>query len=220
MSAMVQNDSEKSWMEPLLQLRNDLTEKDFEKRDFRRLKGHVQLMGAEDEEVVPGPYTKTSREEWLRKLFQAQNKIRNNNQLPKDLKKIQLINQEELDQIRKIWFYDKLETDDVLPTICEQEVKGEYTFEPLEDSHVFDHEILKILKETCGQDEMIFEIARGLLEVERKHFKSNRRTGLFDEFENIFRKSFYKDKTDAIEYAKEKKKIKNQGNKELPLVNN
>ena len=43
---------------------------------------------------------------------------------------------------------------------------------------------------------------------------------VFDEFENIFRKSFYKDKTDAIEYAKEKKKIKNQGNKELPLVNN
>ncbi|MDA9647011.1 DNA phosphorothioation system sulfurtransferase DndC, partial [Candidatus Pelagibacter sp.] len=32
MSAMVQNDSEKSWMEPLLQLRNDLTEKDHEKR--------------------------------------------------------------------------------------------------------------------------------------------------------------------------------------------
>ena len=43
---------------------------------FRRLKGHVQLMGAEDEAVVPGPYTKTSREEWLRKLLQAQNKIR------------------------------------------------------------------------------------------------------------------------------------------------
>ena len=47
--------------------------KSFQKRDFRRLKGHVQLMGAEDEEVVPGPYTKTSREEWLRKLLQAQN---------------------------------------------------------------------------------------------------------------------------------------------------
>ncbi len=59
MSAMVQNDSEKSWMEPLLQLRNDLTEKDFEKRDFRRLKGHVQLMGAEDEEkLYQAPYTK------------------------------------------------------------------------------------------------------------------------------------------------------------------
>ena len=32
---------------------------------------------------------------------------------------------------------------------------------------------------------MIFEIAKGLLEVERKHFKSARRTGLFDEFENM-----------------------------------
>jgi DNA sulfur modification protein DndC len=33
---------------------------------------------------------------------------------------------------------------------------------------------------------------------------------LFDEFENIFKKSFYKDKTDAIEYAREKKKVKSQ----------
>ena len=52
MSAMVQNDSEKSWMEPLLQLRNDLTEKDFEKRDFRRLTGHVQLMANDDERTL------------------------------------------------------------------------------------------------------------------------------------------------------------------------
>ena len=65
---------------------------------------------------------------------------------------------------------------------------------------------------------MIFEISRSLLEVERKHFKSNRRTGLFDEFENIFKKSFYKDKTDAIDYAKEKKKIKSAASKQLPLT--
>ena len=143
---------------------------------------------------------------WI--VLYVQNKIRNNKQLPEELRKIQLINHEELDQIRKIWFYDKLETEDMLPKICEAEAKGEYNFEPLEDSHVFDHDILQILKETCGDDEMIFEIARSLLEVERKHFKSNRRTGLFDEFENIFRKSFYKDKTDAIVYGKQKKKIK------------
>ena len=79
MSAMVQNDSEKSWMEPLLQLRNDLTEKDFEKRDFRRLTGHVQLMPNDDERtVVPGPYTKSTRKNWLERLLQAQNKIRQN----------------------------------------------------------------------------------------------------------------------------------------------
>ena len=102
--------------------------------------------------------------------------------------------------------------------ICEKFAKGEYKFEPLEDNHVFDYEILKILKDTCKDDEMIFEIAKGLLEVERKHFKSARRSGLFDEFENIFRKSFYKDKTDAIDYAKEKKKIKSAASKQLPLT--
>ena len=136
------------------------------------------------------------------------------------IKNIQLISQEELDEIRKIWFYEKLEIDDTVPIICEKFAKAEYKFEPLEDSHVFDRDVLNILKETCGSDEMIFEIARSLLEVERKHFKSNRRTGLFDEFANIFKKSFYKDRTDAIEYAQEKKKIKDQSNKQLNLVNN
>ena len=217
MAAMVQNDSEKSWMEPLLQLRNNLTIKDHDKRDFRRLTGKVQLMPNDDDKSVPGPYLKKTREDWLEQLLKAQTKIRQNKQLPKEIKNIQLITQEELDEIRKIWFYEKLEIDDTLPMICEKFAKGEYKFEPLEDNHVFDYEILKILKDTCKDDEMIFEIAKGLLEVERKHFKSARRSGLFDEFENIFRKSFYKDKTDAIDYAKEKKKIKSAASKQLPL---
>ena len=175
-------------------------------------------MPNDDDRSVPGPYLKKTREQWLEKLLQAQKKIRENNLLPKELKNIQLISQAELDEIRKIWFYEKLETDDILPTICKREAKDEYHFEVLEDSHVFDHNILQILKETCENDEMIFEIARGLLEVERKHFKSNRRSGLFDEFENIFKKSFYKDKSDAIEFAKERKKIKLENEKQLPLT--
>ena len=218
MSAMVQNDSEKSWMEPLLQLRNNLNERDHEKRDFRRLTGNVQLMPNDDEKSVPGPYLKKTREDWLEQLLKAQMKIRENKQLPEEIKNIQLISQEELDEIRNIWFYDKIEIDDTLPTICEKFAKGEYHFESLEDNHIFDFEILKILKDTCKDDEMIFEIAKGLLEVERKHFKSARRTGLFDEFENIFKKSFYKDRMDAVDYAKEKKKIKIAAEKQLPLT--
>ena len=58
MSAMVQNDDEKSWMEPLLQLRNELDQHNHDKRDFRRLSGNVQLFVKDDERSVPGPYTK------------------------------------------------------------------------------------------------------------------------------------------------------------------
>ena len=155
------------------------------------------------------------------KLFQvlkAQNKIRSNKQLPDDIKNIELISQAELNEIRRIWFYEKFEIDDAVPAICEKFAKGQYQFEDLEDNHVFDQEILKILKDTCQNDEMMFEITKGLLETERKHFKSARRTGLFDEFENIFKKSFFKDKTDAIDYAKEKKRIKESSEKQLPLT--
>ena len=58
MSAMVQNDAEKSWMEPLLQLRDNLHVRDYEKRDFRRLTGNVQLMPNDETRSVPGPYLK------------------------------------------------------------------------------------------------------------------------------------------------------------------
>jgi DNA sulfur modification protein DndC len=210
MSAMVQNDDEKSWMEPLLQLRNELDQHDHDKRDFRRLSGNVQLFVKDDERSVPGPYTKKNRELWLTLLLKAQSVIRKNPKLPSDLKSIELISQEELDEIRRIWFYEKLEIEDTVPKICKQEVKGQYHFEALEDSHVFDYDILKILKETCTNDDLSFELARGLLEIERKYYKSNRRSGLFDAFENVFKKSFYKDKSDALDHAREKKKINEQ----------
>ena len=207
MSAMVQNDEEKTWMEPLLQLRNLLDEHDHDKRDFRRLTGNVQLFANDDSKSVPGPYTQKSREYWLRALLQAQNKVRSNPKLPKELKKIELILKEELDQIRKIWFYEKLETEDLVPKICEQEAKGIYTFEPLEETHVFDNEVMKILKDVCGNDDLTFELSRNLLEIERKYFKSNRRHGLMDEFSKAFKKSFFKDEEDALNYAREKKSI-------------
>ena len=218
MSAMVQNDAEKSWMEPLLQLRDNLHVRDYEKRDFRRLTGNVQLMPNDETRSVPGPYLKKTREDWLEQLLKAQNKIRSNKQLPDNIKNIELISQGELNEIRRIWFYEKFEIDDAVPDICKKYAKGQYHFEDLEDNHVFDREILKILKDTCQNDEMMFEITKGLLETERKHFKSARRTGLFDEFENIFKKSFFKDKTDAIDYAKEKKRIKESSEKQLPLT--
>ena len=67
--------------------------------------------------------------------------------------------------------------------------------------------------------DLTFELARGLLEVERKYFKSNRRHGLHDEFEKVFKKSFFEDKDDALNYAREKKKILDQKNSESAAPN-
>ena len=80
MSAMIQNDDEKEWMLPLLELRNALDMRDDEGfrddrvlRDWRRMNGRVQLMERKSTgelEMIHGPYTQQSREEWLRKLIE------------------------------------------------------------------------------------------------------------------------------------------------------
>jgi DNA sulfur modification protein DndC len=66
MEAMIKNDEEKVWMTPLLELRNELDNPDDRNlRDFRRMSGQVQLF---HDRTIPGPYTKKSREHWLRRV--------------------------------------------------------------------------------------------------------------------------------------------------------
>src|SRR5947208_1042154 len=74
MSAMIQNDEEKEWMLPLLELRDalDVTD-DRPLRDFRRMNGKVQLF---HDRPIPGPYTESARHDWLRRLLEAQVWIR------------------------------------------------------------------------------------------------------------------------------------------------
>ena len=82
MKAMIQNDADKSWMRPLLELRNDLDfrgdaqrQRELDRRDFRRLRGSPQL-NRTGEDLIPGPYVQAARAEWLTKLLQAQMTIR------------------------------------------------------------------------------------------------------------------------------------------------
>ncbi|MFN5838280.1 MAG: DNA phosphorothioation system sulfurtransferase DndC, partial [Pseudanabaena sp.] len=119
MEAMILNDDEKEWMQPMLDLRNALdSPDDWDKRDFRRMSGNVQLFthnsdGKQEVKPIPGPYTKTWRENWLRKLLKAQTEARKN--APPEMQAIELITQAELSEIRRIWREDKHEFDDALP---------------------------------------------------------------------------------------------------------
>src|ERR687885_2141803 len=73
MEAMIQNDEEKEWMQPLLDIRNELDiPDDRDKRDFRRIYGKVELFernldGKISVEPMPGPYTKY----WRRHSFRG-----------------------------------------------------------------------------------------------------------------------------------------------------
>ena len=192
---------------PLLELRNALdfrqnTEKDeggsdHHLRDFRRMTGNVQVMTSG--KAVPGPYTQSSREAWLRKLLSAQSYIREEG--PEDVRGIELITAEELREIRRIWVVDKHEVEDLLPGIYQDETGEPYPGESLDDDMVLGAAEMGELQELCGEDRLHYELTRELLSTTRQQQSSARRSGLFQQLEKTFKKHFYDDEADAVNRA-------------------
>jgi len=212
MEAMIQNDEEKEWMQPLLDIRNELdVENDHDRRDFRRIYGKVELFerntgdGETSIKPIPGPYTKYWREYWLRRVLEAQVEVRKN--APAGMEDITLITQEELSEIRRIWLEEKHEFDDSLPRIY-QKVTGE----PFRDNrlgatnHVLGSDEWSILEELC-EDEMHLELMAKLLDTERQYHTKSRRSGIYQSLEKCFETSS-RSKEEAIENAHLKRDLK------------
>lgn len=201
MQAMIQNDEEKEWMLPLLELRNQLdppkdANTDRHLRDFRRMTGAVQLFRGRP---IPGPYKQDARASWLRKVLSAQRHIRENG--PPEVRDIDLISLRELEEIRRIWVVEKHEIEDQLPSIY-QEVTGEsYPGRRLDDNNVFGASEMAVLSEICGDDELRYQLTRELLSVEKKFKSTLRRSGLFNAIDRAFRRHFYEDEDDAVNRA-------------------
>jgi DNA sulfur modification protein DndC len=208
MAAMIHNDSAKDWLEPLLELRNDLDARnqgekaakasDHHLRDFRRMTGAVQVMPNGD--PVPGPYTQEARVMWLRKVLEAQKEVCKRK--PSSIAEIQLITHEELQEIRRIWVMEKHELEDRLPGIY-QEVTGEpYPGGPLDDSLSLGADEMAILRDLCGDDRLHFELVRELLSVTRQQRTSARRANLSQRIEQAFSRHYYDSSEEAIETAR------------------
>jgi DNA sulfur modification protein DndC len=212
MEAMIQNDGEKEWLQPLLDIRNELDIRDdWDKRDFRRIYGRVELFernvdGEISVEPIPGPYTKYWREHWLRRVLEAQVKVRQS--APEQFRNIILITTEELSEIRRIWLEEKHEFDDSLPKIY-QEVKGEPFNDPRPgaDNSLLGSDEWDILAEICGDDTMHLELMARLLDTERQFFTKIRRVGIFESLQKCFDTSS-RSKEEAIEHAHFKRNLK------------
>ncbi len=213
MAAMIQNDEEKAWLQPLLDIREELDiHNDWDKRDFRRLYGKVELFERNvdgDTEIVPipGPYTKYWREHWLRRVLEAQVQVRQN--APDDMKDITLITQEELSEIRRIWLEDKHEFDDSLPRIYE-EVTGEPFIDtrPGVNNRLLGSDEWDILTELCEGDIMHLELMTKLLDTEWQYYTKTRRVGIYGELQKCFESSS-RSQEEAIDNAHFKRNLKN-----------
>jgi DNA sulfur modification protein DndC len=197
MSAMIQNDEEKEWMLPLLELRNelDLTD-DRHLRDFRRMNGTVQLF---HDEPIHGPYLQGARERWLRKLLDAQSWIRANG--PAHVRSLELITLGELEEIRRIWVVEKHEFEDSLPPIYQEATGDPYPGKALDEHLPLGREIVEVLRSIAGNDRLHFEMVREMLDIEQRHRAQVRRAGLFDALEKALRRGYFDDKDDATSHA-------------------
>ncbi|MDT0266556.1 DNA phosphorothioation system sulfurtransferase DndC [Streptomyces sp. DSM 44915] len=214
MAAMIQNDEEKEWMQPLLDLRNKLdVADDAHLRDFRKMNGKVQLFG---DRIVHGPYTQQSRETWLRELLQAQTWIRQN--APEHVRGIELITMPELHEIRRIWVFEKHEVEDLLPRIYKEETGEDFPGRPLDEHLAIGADEIELLREACEGDELLFGTARELLAVERKFRTMTRRAGLFEALETAITRGFFDGKEDAHAFALRKKQLRDEATAQLSLT--
>lgn len=207
MHAMIQNDEEKEWMLPLLELRNQLDPpkgpaSDRHLRDFRRMNGAVQLY---NDRPIPGPYKQESREMWLRRVLEAQQHIRANG--PEEVCDLELITLAELEEIRRIWVIDKHEIEDSLPRVYEEATGVPYPGGSLDDNLVMGATEMELLREICGDDGLHFQLVRELLSIEKRHKSMLRRAGLFDALESSFYRNFYDDENDAVGRARERRDV-------------
>lgn len=201
MSAMIRNDEEKEWMLPLLELRNALdVADDRHLRDFRRMNGSVQLF---HDKTIPGPYKQSAREDWLKRLLEAQAWIRKNG--PDYVRSLDLVTVAELEEIRRIWVVDKHEFEDHLPGIYQAAVGEPYPGRALDERLPLGADMIDSLGEVVGDDRLHFELVRELLDIEQRHRAQVRRAGLFESLEKALRRGFYDDEADATARAQKRK---------------
>ena len=191
LTAMIQNDEEKEWMQPLLDFSKELDlEENRNRRDFRRRRGGVQLYernleGEVSIEPIPGPYLKEAREDFLRKLLKVEKQIRQT--APENMRDITLLTIEELSEIRRIWLEERHEFDDSVPRIYE-EVTGEVFKDPRPgaDQSILGTDEWGVLEEICDGDGMHLELMARLLDTERQFKKKTRRVGIYETLEKCF----------------------------------
>ena len=209
MEAMIQNDVDKEWMLPLLEIRNaidfrqfNMDDSDRSLRDFRRMNGKVQLFGNKLK-YIPGPYKREMRERLLRMLLSSQKFIQEEG--PEHVRNVQLITLDELEEIHRIWIMDKNEIEDTLPQIYKEEIGKTFPGKEIHGNQPFVLEDLKILGEICGSH---YQLVRDLINVELKESTQVRRKNLMRNLENSIKRNFFEDIEDALGYAKSQQQFK------------
>jgi len=202
MQAMIQNDVDKQWMQPILDFRNNhLAIEDRSVRDFRRMNGKLTIFHGE---LVHGPYIQSHRARLLRELLKAEHEIfKANCQL--ENQQIELVSLEELDEIRRIWVEEKGEIEDLVPSIYTEVFGTPYPGKGLEQSPL-DATDLALLEKVAEEidpeaSNELYKLTRGLLALQFQTIESHKRAKHLDKLDTILRHYAFRNENEALKFA-------------------
>lgn len=121
---------------------------------------------------------------------------------PPEVQDLELISLAELEEIRKIWLYEKRQFDDTVPTIYE-EATGQRFPTNVSDDGLLRRDDWTILQEVCDGDEEFFELQSQLLDIEREYRAMARRAGIFEALEERLRVYQYGGEEEAVAIRKD-----------------
>lgn len=202
MQAMIQNDVDKQWMQPILDFRNNhLAIEDRSVRDFRRMNGKLTVFHGE---LVHGPYTQSHRARLLKELLKAEHEIFKANCQFKN-QQIGLISPEELDEIRRIWVEEKGEIEDLVPSIFTEVFGTPYSGKELEQSPLdtTDLALLEKVAEEIDPEESheLYKLTRTLLALQFQTIESHKRAKHLDKLDTILRHYAFRNESEALKFA-------------------
>jgi DNA sulfur modification protein DndC len=179
MEAMV--DSGETWMEALLDIRDELADtqrldRRLEVRSARKLDGRV-LLKNQGNELALGPYTFAYCKELLAKVLTAQR------DLPTEAHDFELITDAELLEIRRIWRSERHDWEDTLPRIYEA-CFGKRWFSVSEASADAEEDA-EIVDRTALEFNVPELLMRKLIDTERRTYGLRRRSDIFKKLNEV-----------------------------------
>lgn len=179
-------DSGEDWMLPMLEFRDFLAgtqapEKKTGIREHRRRGGFVMI---KDDKLIRGPYTLEFCKEMLRKLLETQQKVRRDGPDPQ----IQLITDDELKEIRRVWVTERQDWEDAVPKIY-AEVVGDREW-VVDDTTSFTAEDKEMLSAICDENKVPANLVAKLLDTEKQMDGMSRRAGIQTQIDAIFQEDW------------------------------
>ena len=199
------------WLEPLAELREDLKrtqEKDEKRkvREFKRRNGKVMwcFPDKEGDDTSAGPYTLDFCMDFLRKLLEAQVKVRKTGPDPKMI----LINEDEIHEIQRIWRMERGDWKNSAYEIYEQ-VCGE-KLEMLEDLGGFGKVEQEILTNVCQENKVPQVLVSKLLHAEFSSQGMGKHSKVFNSLNKILSEEWRDDLNEIVDGMKKERDEKKQ----------